>query len=567
MPVSELDPELLARLHQISIRLMSSLDLTEVCSRSVDEAVTATRSDCGALLFRDGDGDFVPESVFNIARASLNRSESPDTYRLIERVGTSGQPAIANNLAGGPALCIVLRAAWTALGVLYVSRPTVGEPFSTTDLDVLGAIGDLAGLAIQNARSYQDAARGAVELRRLYDTSLDITSQLDIDKLLALIIQRAADLLHANSGNFYFYDEHSGELVPTAPYGEHVRAPVSRIKPGEGATGRVYQSGQALVIQNYDEWEGRLPGIPIGRYARVLHVPLKRGQQVLGVMSVNRARSAPPFSQDDVRLLLLFASQASIAIENARLYAVAVEQARVERELQVARQVQVSLLPRSLPAVEGWEFGMHWQPARQVSGDLYDFITLADGRLGFIIGDVAGKGVPAALTMATARAHLRGAIRQLDSPGAVLARVNELLQPDIPPKTFVTVLYSILDPRTGRLVLANAGHDLPYHKRGGRVTQVRATGVPLGLMSGMRYEETVTELACGDTLVFYSDGLVEAHNLQREMFGFSRLAELIAQASCASELTRTLLAEFTAFTGPNAEQEDDLTLVTLTRLG
>lgn len=567
MPVSEKRSYEQDQLRQISIRLISSLDLAEVYSRIVDEAVSATRARCGALLVSDPAGQFVPEATWNTTAESVSRDRSPQTYDLIQRSGNGSQVLVANDLPDGPVLCVPLHSLGTVSAVLYVARPAREEPFQPSDVERLDAIGDIAVLAIDNARRYREAARAAVELRRLYDTSLDITSQLDIDRLLSLIMARAADLLHADSGNFYFYDKASDELVPAAPYGTHLRAPVNRLKPGEGATGRVLQTGQAVVVQNYDEWEGRSSKIPLGRYARVLHVPLKRGSQVMGVMSVNRAKTAAPFSEDDVRLLLLFATQAAIAIENARLYGVAVEQARVERELQVARQVQKSLLPRSLPEVEGWKFGVHWQPARQVSGDFYDFIQLEDGRLGLLIGDVTGKGVPAALMMTTARAHLRGAMRQLDSPGAVLARVNELLLPDIPPKTFITAVYSILDPRTGTLVLANAGHDLPYQKRGDGIVQLRATGVPLGLMSGVTYEEKQAELVPGDFLVFYSDGFVEAHNPERELFGFPRLAALVTQAGTASDLIRTLLAEFAAFTGPDAEQEDDVTLVTVTRLG
>jgi len=195
----------------------------------------------------------------------------------------------------------------------------------------------------------------ASELRRLYDTSLDINSQLEISKLLDLIIHRAAQLLNGDSGNFYFYHEDTNDLVPSAPFGQHTVEPVDRLKPGEGATGRVFLSGEPLVVQDYDTWEGRVPRIPLGRYARILHVPVKRGDQVIGVMSVNRNKSAPAYTDDDMRLLSLFANQAAIAIENARLYQVAIEKARMEQELDVARRLQTGLIPRELPKIPGWD--------------------------------------------------------------------------------------------------------------------------------------------------------------------------------------------------------------------
>jgi hypothetical protein len=175
--------------------------------------------------------------------------------------------------------------------------------------------------------------------------------------------------------------------------------------------------------------------------------------------------------------------------------------------------------------------------------------------------------VPAALVMATTRSILRGTARRLVSPGPVLERTNELLCPEIPPKMFVTCLYALLDPASGRLQYANAGHDLPYWRYNGGVEELRATGMPLGLMPNMRYEEYELTLAPGDGILFYSDGLVEAHNAKREMFGFPRLEAFIAaySGSIGPALIDALLADLTAFIGAEAQQEDDITLVTLQR--
>ena len=185
--------------------------------------------------------------------------------------------------------------------------------------------------------------------------------------------------------------------------------------------------------------------------------------------------------------------------------------------------------------------------------------------MGIVIGDVTDKGVPAALVMATTRSILRSTARASISPGKVLEQANDLLYPDIPPNMFVTCLYAILDPVSGHVEYANAGHDLPHWRHNGKVTELRATGMPLGLMSEMFYEEKEVTLEAGDSVLFYSDGLVEAHNPQREMFSFPRLARLLEEKDHGVPTIDYLLAELAAFTGEGWEQEDDVTLVTLRR--
>jgi steroid delta-isomerase-like uncharacterized protein len=246
------------------------------------------------------------------------------------------------------------------------------------------------------------------------------------------------------------------------------------------------------------------------------------------------------------------------------------ERERIEQELQVARQIQQSLLPEATPELEGWQLSARYRPAREVGGDFYDFLELGDGRLGLVVGDATGKGMPAALVMATTRGMLRAVVESLESPGEVLARVNDALVTDIPPNMFVTCLYAILDPDKGRLRYANAGHDLPYlHHHGGDAEELRARGMPLGLMPEMSYEEKETSLSEGESVLFYSDGLVEAHDpKRREMFGFPRLRELVAEHDADAEersLVEFLMDELRSFTGDGWEQEDDITLVTLRR--
>ena len=298
-------------------------------------------------------------------------------------------------------------------------------------------------------------------------------------------------------------------------------------------------------------------------------VPLVSQGELIGLLCLGPRLSQQEYSADDRNLLNNLATQATPAVRVAQLVRQqqreAQERERIEHELQVARLIQHTLLPKALPQRTGWQLAAYYQPAREVGGDFYDFIELPDDKLGIIVGDVTDKGVPAALVMATTRSVMRAAAGRLDSPGDVLERVNEALCPDIPENMFVTCFYAVLDPSNGQVRYANAGHDLPYRRHDGEAFELRATGMPLGLLPGMRYEEKETRLEPGDSLLLYSDGLVEAHNSTGDMFSFPRLRSLVGNyASGDSDaLVDYLLTDLAQFTGPQWEQEDDITLVTV----
>jgi serine phosphatase RsbU (regulator of sigma subunit) len=191
-----------------------------------------------------------------------------------------------------------------------------------------------------------------------------------------------------------------------------------------------------------------------------------------------------------------------------------------------------------------------YRPARTVGGDFYDFIPLPDGRVMFVVGDVTDKGIPAALVMASTHALLRDAAPRLVSPGAVLGHVNDMLCADIPAHMFVTCLALVLDPVSGAVVFANAGHDVPYVRTQGGVAELRARGMPLGLMPGMDYEEARFQFELGDCALLHSDGLAEAHAPDREMFGFPRVSALVGKGPSGEALIDLCLTELGSFTGP-----------------
>ena len=264
-----------------------------------------------------------------------------------------------------------------------------------------------------------------------------------------------------------------------------------------------------------------------------------------------------------------------VAVRGRRAYAAEVaerlqhaedESERVAQELRVARLVQQQFLPAEVPDLPGWRIAAFYRSAREVGGDFYDFTELPNGEMGIAIGDVTDKGAPAALVMATTQGLLRAEAPRVVSPAAALEKVNEVLVHNTPAKMFVTCQYIVLEPATGRLQLANAGHNLPYLSSDGGVIELRATGMPLGLMPGTTYELKNAVVTPGTSMLLHSDGLAEAHNSERDMFGFPRVIKVMENCRPDDDLIDALLTELDRFTGPDWEQEDDITLVTLERL-
>jgi serine phosphatase RsbU (regulator of sigma subunit)/anti-sigma regulatory factor (Ser/Thr protein kinase) len=298
-------------------------------------------------------------------------------------------------------------------------------------------------------------------------------------------------------------------------------------------------------------------------------VPLVAQGELIGALYLGPRLSDQDYSTDDRKLLATLAAQAAPAIRVAQLVreqaAELQQRERLEQELRFATLIQQQFLPHELPDLPDWQVAAYYGPARAVGGDFYDFIPLPDGRIGVAVGDVTDKGVPAALVMARTHSVLRGEAPRLVEPGAVLARANELLCLEMPANMFVTCLYAVLDPTTGTFRFANAGHNLPYVRGPEGVRELRATGMPLGLMPGMSYDEVEGTIGAGESVLLYSDGVIEAHDPAGAMYGFPRLQEDLRVDLAGSELLDEVLERLHAFTGPGWEQEDDITMVTLRR--
>ncbi len=358
----------------------------------------------------------------------------------------------------------------------------------------------------------------------------------------------------------------NGQSVPTPETPSQTLDPIE-IPPGDVLETLLLSAGGPVELSSIEAESDAIDRLRAEGIELV--VPLIGQGELLGALYLGQRLSDQPYSTDDRRLLGNLAAQVAPAMKVAQLVreqqAEAKERERIQQELEVAALIQQTLLPKELPSINGWNVDAFYRPARAVGGDFYDFIDLGNSRLGVVIGDVTDKGVPAALVMATCRAMLRAAAFNHESPSAVLADVNNALVPEIPPAMFVTCLYAIIDTDVGGVVFANAGHNLPYVRTADGVIELRATGMPLGLMPDMGYDDKIYELSAGDIMVLTSDGITEAHNPDGEMYGFSRVMGRVAAITKNDDMVNSLVGDLERWTGTEAEQEDDITLVVVRR--
>jgi serine phosphatase RsbU (regulator of sigma subunit) len=295
-------------------------------------------------------------------------------------------------------------------------------------------------------------------------------------------------------------------------------------------------------------------------------VPIAVKDDLYGVMLIEEAPGGLRFRARRLEIITGIAQQAALAIQNDLLQREMVVRERLETEVQLARQIQQTFLPDSLPQYPEWELAARWKTARQVGGDFYDVFDLPDRRLGLFIADVADKGVPAALFMALTRTLVRAAVTELESPAEAMKRVNDLLIPDTRQGMFVTAVYAVLDMENQELTYVNAGHNPPlWVKHDGQIERLTRTAIALGVVTGEPVEEQTIKFESGDSLFLYTDGLTESFNADRVFFGEGRLLEAIKSTSSASDLLDVVEKSLLNFV-QDMPPADDLTMLVLRRV-
>jgi sigma-B regulation protein RsbU (phosphoserine phosphatase) len=421
---------------------------------------------------------------------------------------------------------------------------------------------------MENRNEIYRLSRKIKRLSSLIEVNALIGSSLDLDAILENVMSISKQVMNADASSLMLIDEKTNELVyqvALGKVGEKLKQEF-RLKMGQGIAGTVAEEGKPLLLEDaythpkffrgHDEKTGY-------RTKSMITVPLKVKDRTTGVAQVINRLDGGVFDQDDLELFLALCSMAAIAIENARMHRSLLEKQRLVKDMEFAKSVQESFLPQNLPAVPGYAFSAHYTPALEVGGDFYDFIQLKDGRIGIVIGDVSGKGVPAALYMAKLGSDLRTLAFTEKGPAAALSRLNDILAERSRRGMFATLLYLELDAESGRMTLSSAGHLPPLiRKADGSVKRLpSAGGSPLGMLPGMQFGQDEVTLERGDAVVLYTDGIIEAMNAREELYGYGRFESLLTKSSADPEsLKASVIAGVSKFTGL-APQHDDLTLV------
>jgi sigma-B regulation protein RsbU (phosphoserine phosphatase) len=600
----------LTTLNQISSTLNEAVDLQSALQSSLEQLVRLMGLSTGWIFLLDSDvsngpAHFIHTSDFQLPPAlaagdgALLKSPGCACQELFE----SGKFKKSVNIVecsriedaieeGGDVkglrihASVPIRVRDRVIGILNVAGPAVHH-FSDEDLQLMTTVGNQIGLASERARLFDlTRAQRINEQAALLRLSNALLTQRDIQAVVDQVVHIVADVLNVDACALLLAGP-EGSVDFRASVGwdlSLLQTERPRFSP-KGPAGQAYYTGQPVSaddLYNDPRFEDQDTYRTMG-FQSALAVPVTRSGQTIGTLLVT-TRTQRHFDEEASRLLQLLANQAAIAIEQAQLQEYALAEQRLRKELELARQIQASFLPRQLPILPGWEFGAHYASAREVGGDYYDFITLRDpaqrpagmpgnfllgsGLLGLVIGDVSDKGVPAALFMALCRTLVRAVTISGRSPAEAIQRVNDLILNDSQSDQFITLFYGALNPADATLRFVNAGHNPPLVVRGesSDIFTLHARGIALGIMPSITLAESEVRLEPGDVLLMYTDGITEARNTEAEEFGVERLTRLLIdnRRRRADEIVRTICDAVREFVG-EAEPFDDMTLVALKR--
>ncbi len=464
------------------------------------------------------------------------------------------------------------------LGVMMVDYAGKPHHFSERVIGMLTGIANQAAMVIQSARLVQAQREEAYVSMALLQVAEAVNRSTDLEETLAAIVRITPMLVGVETCALFLRDEAALAFVPFQQYGLRGEESAAfwqlRLMDQHPL---VQELAKDRLFIRVEDLAGSEDVASLSRRDSLLVLPLASKGGILGMLAVDSAGSAHRFTQRWMNILSGIAGQAAIAVENDRLLREAAEQERMKQELEVAQRIQASFLPDCCPNVPGWELATVWRSARQVGGDFYDFIPLPphvagpraeEGRMGLVVADVADKGVPAALFMALSRTLVRTMAIGGRSPAAAIALANDLILADARSDLFVTLFYTVIQPDSGEVAYVNAGHVPPLVVReaDGRLEELRVPGIALGILSDVRFEEHSAYLEPGDTLVLFTDGITDASDVGKQMFGLDRLRQVVSshRHESASGMARAIDDAVLRFVG-DAAQFDDFTLVVAKR--
>lgn len=483
------------------------------------------------------------------------RRSSPEAAAALARFMHASEPVIRkpsdamwpSGIAAGfdqnySSLAAPLRVSDQPVGLIALAHHTPGR-YGHEAQAMAATFASYAAVAIENARLYDLSQEQAYAAAALLQVAQAVASLGNLDEILETIVRTIPILVGVERAALYLWDPAASRFTPAKEFG---LAPAARARLWDcsfaaGAfpmldAAREQAATIVRALRPRDQPEHWVRLKPVGEPEAALNeakrlliaVPLAIKAELFGVMLLEEAADGRRYRARRLEIINGIAQQAAMAIQSDRLHGEIVVRERLETEVQLARQIQRAFIPETLPQIEGWELAGHWETARQVGGDFYDVIELADDRLGLFIGDVADKGMPAALFMALTRTLVRAAVLQTDSPGEALERVNDLLIPDASLGMFVTAAYAVVNLRTGQTTYANAGHNPPlWLCASGEIVPLTRTGIALGILESEKIEERTIQLAPGESILLYTDGVTEAFAASGDMFGDDRFLETV----------------------------------------
>jgi phosphoserine phosphatase RsbU/P len=451
------------------------------------------------------------------------------------------------------------------VGVLDIESPEPGY-FREDQVKLLNLLASQIAIAIENARVYESERRNRELLALLYDISLEMSSTLEVDELVRKIAATVKQKIDYHTFSIFLLDEKQSLLRPKFVIRSNERENQKLVLPlGTGLIGTAAKLKMPLRIADVTQ-DARYLNVHTETRSELV-VPLTSKGRVVGVVDLESTQFGY-FTEYHERFLMTLASRMASSLVNAELHTrVAENEARLGREMKIAREIQLQLMPDEVPSIPPLQLAVLFKPVAQLGGDLYDWIPFDDGRIAIVIGDVAGKGAPAALYGALSSGVIRTRAGRKYPPGQMLELVNKTLFQRPIEGQYVAVTYAVYDPKNKTIALSNSGLPYPLLVRAGQPSFVDVGGVPLGLFPDSQYEETSLQLQTGDVLVFYSDGVVEMRNDSGEEFGLKRLADTV-RSSCEKspeEIVKSVSATLAEFIG-RVRPQDDRTMIVI-RMG
>ncbi|PKK84105.1 MAG: hypothetical protein CVT49_04735 [candidate division Zixibacteria bacterium HGW-Zixibacteria-1] len=561
--------------------LTSTLDYEELMKLVMELTIKSTDAEA-ALVYRLDKGEpavrgrFLKANENEVKYYKLGRGEG-----IIGWVAENREPQVVHDVLKDPrfsqklegfldikfksVLAVPLIGRGQMIGVIEAVNKIGGE-FDNIDMDTLVGLANQFAVGIDNANLYREANRRAVEQQLLYEVSKKLSSTLNIDEVLQQILDSLKKVVGFTAGGVFLLNEAKGEVSTIFSVGyDSDQDKYLELKIGQGLVGWVARSGEPVIVPDVTKDDRYISALPQTKSEIV--TPIKIDGRILGVLNLESDRLAN-YDKNSLELLTAFASHAAISIERATLHESMIRNQRLQEQLHIARQIQLTFIPKKEPVIPGYDVSGINIPSGEVGGDYFDFIKIIDNQTGIAIADVSGKGIPASLLMASFRASLIAEIRNNYAIRTICSKVNSLMYESVEQGNYVTAFYGVLDSKNNIFTFSNCGHNRPILLRhDGSIEYLREGGLAMGIMPDIKYEERPIFLQSGDTIVFYTDGVTEINNADGEEFGEKHLVEALLEFKDlkAREIHRKIYQKIKSFAAAN-HTYDDLTMIVLKKL-